>query len=138
MIDKEKQIFVSPFPHPIEGKDISVFFDPAHMMKLAKNALASLRVIEKDEGPRKWQYLVELEKLQKEIGSRFANKLCGLHINFHNSKMKVYLGVQLVSSSVADALEFLEKSGHPKFVRSFCNNQISSNAEPIIRFPEFF
>ena len=56
----------------------------------------------------KWQYLIELKKLQGAKGLRLANKLRSAHINWKPQKMKVNLAAQALSWSVANALEFCE------------------------------
>ena len=56
----------------------------------------------------KWQYLVELGKLQESEGLHLVNKLRLAHINWKPQKMKVNLAAQALSSSVADALEYCE------------------------------
>ena len=56
----------------------------------------------------KWQYLIELKELHGAKGLRLANKLRLAHINWKPRKMKVNLAAQVLSSTVADALEFCE------------------------------
>lgn len=53
------------------------------------------------------------------MGLHFANKVRQLHVNYRNQIMKVYLATQLFSTSVADAIEFLdEKLQLPDFKHS--------------------
>jgi len=47
--------------------------------------------------------------LQEKEGLRLANKLTALHVQFRYQKIKVRLAAQLLSSSVADALDLCEK-----------------------------
>ena len=61
-------------------------------------------------------YQQKLGKLQEDEGIRAANKLTRLHLEYARNKMKVKLASQVFSTSVAKALLFLEKSGHPEFV----------------------
>ena len=66
--------------------------------------------------------------LQQEEGLKMANKLSFNHIKFERHKMNVRLAAQTLSSSVADAIEFLDvgmknqkfqnSSGTVKFVRT--------------------
>ena len=44
---------------------------------------------DKDGKEIKWQYLIELEKLQEAEGLRLANKLRSAHIKWKPQKMKV-------------------------------------------------
>jgi hypothetical protein len=45
---------------------------------------------------------------QENIGLNLANKLTATHIEWQKNVMKVKLASQTLSSSVADALEFLQ------------------------------
>ena len=85
------------------------------MLKLLRNCISTLKIIQYEGKNIEWYFLEELEKFQRELGFKFANKIDGQHIFFQNLKMKVKLAAQLLSSKVADALEFLMESGHPKF-----------------------
>jgi hypothetical protein len=86
--------------------------DPVHMLKLARNALATLRTIRSADGVISYHYLEQLVKLQEDIGLHFANKLSRRHLNWFNMKMKVKLAAELLSSSVADALQYLSTFHH--------------------------
>jgi len=44
------------------------------MMKLARNALADVWVIESPEGLGKWAFIVKLHQLQQQLQARFANR----------------------------------------------------------------
>ena len=57
------------------------------------------------------------------MGVRLANKLSKRHMKWQNMKMKVRLAAQMLSSSVADALEYLKQT-NPKF----------KDSEPTIEF----
>ena len=46
---------------------------------------------------------------------KFGNKLSSKHIHYHRYKMKVRLATQTLRSSVADAIEYLQKSGDLAF-----------------------
>ena len=46
-----------------------------------------------------------------EEGVKFANKLSDRHINYQRLKMKANVAGQTLSSSVADAIEYLMKTG---------------------------
>lgn len=103
------------FPHPVTGEAIHVFLDPCHMLKLARNALADCKVIAQDGKEIKWMCIENLQKVQQEEGLKFANKLNFQHISFKNKIMNVPLAAQTLSSSVADAIDYLRKIGHPAF-----------------------
>lgn len=54
-------------------------------------------------------FIGRLHNLQEEKGLHLANKLSHRHVAFRNEIMKVKLATQLLSRSVAKALEFCEK-----------------------------
>ena len=75
---------------------------------MARNGLGELQQF-KDENNLNisWHYIRQLSILQTDEGLHLANKLKSDHINYYRNKMKVKLAAQTLSSSVADALEFL-------------------------------
>lgn len=83
------------------------------MLKLARNVLCDKNLSSHSE--ISWNYLRYLHELQNELGFKFANRLSGVHINYKNKVMNVAVAAQTISSSTADAIEFLMKCGHPKF-----------------------
>ncbi|CAK8674242.1 unnamed protein product [Clavelina lepadiformis] len=101
------------FRHPSKEDPIYFMPDPCHMLKLARNALADLGIIHDGEKqPIKWKHISNLHKIQQEEGLKFGNSLSVSHIEFQKHKMKVKFAAQTISSSVADAIEFLMKYGH--------------------------
>lgn len=107
--------FKSSFKHPVTGTDVAVFLDPCHMLKLARNTLSDKRIITSEVGDVKWEYIVKLNRLQEQEHLKIRNKLSGAHVYYWNKKQNVKLAVQTLSSSVADALEYLLKMKHPDF-----------------------
>lgn len=84
--------------------------DPCHMLKNARNAFGDYKVFINSEGKRiEWQILEKLVILQENEELHLGNKLRKADIFFQNQKMKVRLAVQLLSKSVADALDFCSK-----------------------------
>lgn len=53
--------------------------------------------------------------MQNNEGLKLANKLSDKHVFYRNRKMNVRLAAQTLSSSVAQALEFLHFKGDPNF-----------------------
>ena len=104
--------------------DLYFFPDPCHMVKLARNALADLGIIAHRGIFIEWKYFVKLNEIQLDEGFKFANRLSNRHIQYQRHKMNVSVAAQTLSSSVADAIEFLMESGHPFF----------TNASATIRF----
>ena len=107
--------------------DHPLFFipDACHMLKLARNSLAGLKVFLDDAKCEvKWDHIKILHAFQEDEGLKIGNKLAKGHIELQRQKMNVKVAAQTLSSSVADAIEYLMTSGHPKFV----------DAEGTIRF----
>jgi hypothetical protein len=77
------------------------------MMKLGRNAFGTYRQFKSSSGTINYKYVEELVNIQEETGVRLANKLTKRHLNWKNMKMKVKLDAQMLSSSVADALDYL-------------------------------
>jgi len=94
------------FNYPAQENKVHVIFDVVHMMKLLRNMLASYEIIEWLNGQICWKYIVELERLQRDEGIRAGNKLVKNHIEFEKHKTKVKLATQVLSSSVAKAIDF--------------------------------
>lgn len=110
---------------------ICLFLDPVHMLKLMRNLFDYFKVFYDQDGNKiDYGYVVKLCELQENEGLHLANKLSRAHIYFHKKIMNVRLAAQLLSDSVADALEFclnvlnLEEfvgcEGTIKFIR-YCN-----------------
>lgn len=97
------------FRHPSCDKDVAVFLDPCHMIKLVRNTFEAKRVIFDNHGEIKWQFLDNLLKIQTKETLNFANKLTPRHLDFRNQIMKVKLATQLLSMSVANALKLCEQ-----------------------------
>ncbi len=92
------------------GKKIYIMLDVCHMMKLVRNCLERQRNFRDLHGRDiNWKYLVELELLQSREGLRCGTKITRRHISFHREKMKVKLATQLLSSSVADAIQYCDE-----------------------------
>ena len=101
----------SSFIHPTTGEDVFAIFDPSHVLKLPRNSLAQLGSFMDGEGNIiKWDYIVQLQNLKIEEGLNMANKLTTSHLKFEKHKMNVHLAAQTLSSSVANAIDFLDKS----------------------------
>lgn len=78
-----------------------------HMLKVVRNTLADGGILVDLNGEHiRWQYIVELHKLQACEHLRLGNKLKLTHIEWRQQKMKVNLAAQVFSSSVTDALQY--------------------------------
>ncbi|KAJ8720540.1 hypothetical protein PYW08_006005 [Mythimna loreyi] len=99
------------FKHPETNKEVALFLDPCHMIKLVRNTFEAKSVIFNNENKEiRWQLLKNLNKLQTNQGLNFANRLTQRHLNFRNEIMKVKLATQLLSRSVANALQVCEET----------------------------
>ena len=90
--------------------------DVCHMLKLARNFFAAIgEFLDPDGNKINWKYINLLHKIQEKEGLKFANKLSKGHVEFQRHKMNVKIAAQTLSSSVADAVQFLMNTGHPEF-----------------------
>ncbi|RVE47661.1 hypothetical protein evm_007650 [Chilo suppressalis] len=96
-----------PYFHHINGiSNFISILDPAHMLKHARNVLAD-KGFKTAGGEISFKYIQELHKVQEEEGLKLTNKITGVHVDFNNKKMNVRLAAQVLSSSVADAIDYL-------------------------------
>lgn len=97
------------FPDPVDGqRRIYVILDPPHMMKLARNCVASRKIIDGNGRTIDWQYFELLHKTQETLGWNLGNKITKEHIQWDKKKMNVNLAAQTLSNSVATSMEFLK------------------------------
>lgn len=83
------------------------------MLKLARNFIAAIgQFLDPDGNTISWKYIELLHEMQEKEGLKFANKLSKGHVGFHRHKMNVKIAAQTLSSSVADAIQFLMDTGH--------------------------
>lgn len=112
--------------------------DACHLLKLARNCLATYKVLKNENDEEiNFKYLDKLHKLQKELNLKFANKIMENHIKYGNNTMKVKFAAQLLSSSVADALEFLKSSNITPFPKFRSDNRIHPSHQQIFRYTKF-
>ena len=121
---------VTKFKHPSQDYYVYVILDICHMLKLARNALGSIKSFyDKDGGEIQWSFFQQLYNLQEAEGFTLANKFSAQHLQFEKHKMNVRLAAQTLSSSVADAIEFLDVSMK---LPQFNNSQATVNFTRII------
>lgn len=118
------------FEHPVTKQPVAIIMDACHMIKLVRNCLQAYgNIVDGNGDIISWAHLENLNRLQTSENFHLANKLRKDHIDFHNQKMKVKLATQLLSKSVADALDFCreklkiasfkETSATSQFIRIF-------------------
>jgi hypothetical protein len=114
-IDPDK--LQSYFTHPDFPQHHIVFIlDASHVLKLARNLLSLSEALNIPAvGVARWQHIVDLHELQSNEKMHLANKLSAAHVYYQNLKMKVKLAAQVLSASVAKALQFLRTGGYRGF-----------------------
>lgn len=112
------------FKHPSRDYNVFLVSDACHNLKLARNALGTYKSFISNNGEIKWAYLENLVDIQTKMSLKLGNKLGQAHIKWFKNAMKVKIAAHTISSSVADALEFLENVGLNEF----------SNCEETVRF----
>ena len=81
------------------------------MLKLARNVLGSMDSFhDEDGGEIQWKFFHLLHSLQDEQELKLGNKFSAQHLEYQKHKMNVRLAAQTLSSSVADAIQFLDVS----------------------------
>lgn len=102
--------------NPHSSDKVFLFWDAAHMEKLARNRLATLRVLyNSNDEPIEWKYFERLETFQEKIGCQLGNKLTKTHMQWFRKKMNVRMAVETLSLSVANAMEYLRDVGYEEF-----------------------
>ena len=95
------------FPHPSNvDQKVFVLSDACHMLKLARNTLASQNIIDEDDRKISWIYIKKLHELQHDQALRAGNRLRKAHVEWEKQKMKVRLAAQTLSANVAESLQF--------------------------------
>ena len=108
---------VTSFKHPTTDTRIYCILDACHMLKLCRNTFAE-QTISSPRGTISFNYIKKLHEVQEAEDLKLANKISAAHINFCNKKMNVRLAAQVLSSGVADAIDFLRVSGDSRFAGS--------------------
>lgn len=105
----------------VDGHDIVIVPDPAHMLKLVRNTLGQKKELINARGEKiSWQFIENLHNLQENEGLHFANRLKKQHIDFNKQIMKVKLAAQTFSNSVADAIQYCDQDLNlPEFFGSY-------------------
>ena len=117
---------VTVFKHPSRNYNVYVILDPCHMLKLARNALASMgSFYDQGGGKIQWKFFQHLHNLQENEGLKLGNKFSAQHLQYQKHKMNVRLAAQTLSSSVANAIEFLDIS---------MKQTEFKNSEPTVKF----
>ena len=102
---------VTMFKHPSRNYNGYIILDPCHMLKLARNALSSMgSFYDQDGGEIQWKFFHLLHNLQDDQGLNLRNKFSAQHLEYQKHKMNVRLAAQTLSSSVANAIQFLDVS----------------------------
>lgn len=101
-------------PHSCD--EIYAILDACHMMKLARNTLATKKILYDGQNRViKWEYIEKLYEYQKDNEINIGNKLAKKHIQWDRHKMSVIIAAQTLSDSVATSLQVLLDKGVPQF-----------------------
>lgn len=102
--------------NPVNSTKIHIFLDACHMLKLARNCIASGKIIyERTRNSQiKWIFFERLEAARVKKGY-VCHKLTKKHIQWYQSKMHVRLAAETLSDSVANAMESLMREGVKDF-----------------------
>ena len=102
------------FAHPQKpSRKVHVVFDICHMIKLMRNLLGDYQTISHNANGEvsliKWEFIDKLNNLQESLGLSLANKLKKKHVVWEKYKMSVRLAAQMLSASVAAAIDLLRE-----------------------------
>jgi len=98
---------VSVFPNAANAdKTVGCIYDMVHMLKLWRNLIATCLDRQWEHGSVSWKYIENVYNLQEYEKIVAANKLHRNHIQFYQHKTKAKLAAQVLSASVADAIDF--------------------------------
>ena len=99
----------SSFPHSSKTNEkVHVVLDICHMLKLARNAFADIKIFCTSSGEKiSWEYVLALYRTQKKDVLYLANKLKSKHVEWRNHNVKVSVAAQTLSHSVSAAITFL-------------------------------
>lgn len=101
--------------NPIDQSKIFIMMDPPHMLKLMRNYIGSCKQIKDSAGRSiEWKFYEHLEML-RQSNEFVTHKITRKHIDYEDRKMKVSLATQLLSRSVAFAMQYAMDSGHVHF-----------------------
>lgn len=87
------------FESPVYKTRIYTSLDACHMVKLARNTLASTDLQDENDNRISWNYIEALVAHQEKEGLHAVTKIRKRHVKFENEKMKVSLAVQVLSTS---------------------------------------
>lgn len=105
--DNDKPFFPCPtFP----GRLIYIILDAAHMLKLARNCIASKQLF-LDGRPIKWKLIENLVEKQSKDNINTGNKLTQKHIHYKDRIMNVRIAAETLSRSVVNSLQQLDSDG---------------------------
>lgn len=103
------------FPHPSDGSNVYVFYDPSHMEKLLRNTIGTVQTLYDGKDKIEWKYFECLERVGRQNSFGLSLKMNKRHIEYKDRKMHVRTAVETLSSTNANAMEFLMKNGNSDF-----------------------
>lgn len=86
---------------------VVIFPDPAHMLKLVRNTIGEMgNIVDGENRNVSWNYVKSLIELQEKESLHMGTKIRKGHVYFKKQIMKVRLAAQILSRSVADAIDY--------------------------------
>ena len=122
------------FKLPITNDNVYFIPDACHMLKLVRNTLGNIKEINSNKGTIMWSYIENLHFIQQELSFKLSNKLSASHIFWKNNKMKVKFAAQTLSTSTADALEYLRLINYPNFSNTEATVEYCRNIDRLFDF----
>lgn len=108
--------FQTFFNNPYNDEKIYIFVDPCHTVKLVRNTLGNKGTLYNGKGERiEWKFFESLIEYSRSNNFQI-HKMSKKHLQWKRNIMNVRLAVETMSSSVAQAMEFLENAGHSSFI----------------------
>lgn len=121
--------YITYFENPFDKSRVYIVFDPSHMMKLIRNNLANRSCLWNGSNEKiEWKYFEELVNYSQNHQFGLSHKMNKRHLLWEDRKMHVRTAVETLSSSSANAMEFLMNRGIENF----------ANAAATIEFTKLF
>lgn len=115
ILNKNRE-YITHFENPFDKSKVYIIFDPSHMIKLVRNTLGNRSVFwNGSNGKIEWKYYEELVNYSKSGQFSLTHKLNKRHVQWKDRIMHVRTAVETLSSSCANALNFLMKNGVEQF-----------------------
>lgn len=106
--------FQTFFKNPDNNENVYIYLDPCHMIKLLRNTFSNRTISDQNGNKIEWRYIEHLYEFSAK-NTFNVHKLTKKHMNWRKNPMNVALAVQVLSASIANAIELLMNANHPDF-----------------------